>query len=198
MESNIVTGIIGAASALIGSLVGGLFAMWIATRAHQRQLEIQQIQLKSQNELKARELMFGMYQKKIEESSRDVKELGAALGKLSMALQLPDIGEKEKMDVRLAFVGTLSSTTKPIIEKMDEIEIEFNSMGIYEMYKDYFSFIKENISTQNPEIILQQVEANYQKISKVITYLAVLQNILVEKKAQELFSDYLNTKSIQK
>lgn len=195
MESNIVAGIIGALSALTGSLIGGLFAMRIATRAHERQIELQQIQLRSQNELKARELMFGMYQKKMEESIRDIKELGSVLGKLGMTLQLPDINEKEKMEVRLAFIGTLSSITKPILERINEMESEFNELGIYDKYKKSFDFIRENIFKQNPERNFQEIEGNYEKTSKVITYLAELQSVLIESKAQELFSEYLPAKN---
>jgi len=60
MDPNLTTGIIGAASALCGSLIGGLFAMWAGARAHRRQLELQQIEFRGQMELKARELMFGV------------------------------------------------------------------------------------------------------------------------------------------
>jgi hypothetical protein len=66
MNSYVTTAIISASAALLGSIIGGLFAMWTATRAHKRQLELQRIQLKAQSELKARELMFVVYQKKME------------------------------------------------------------------------------------------------------------------------------------
>jgi hypothetical protein len=117
MNTNIVTGIIGAAAALVGSIIGGLFAMWTATRAHERQLAIQQLQLRGQMELKARELMFGVYQRKSEEFNREIKELGAVIGKLGMVMHLSNIEEREKMEAMMAFVCTVRSLTDPIMER---------------------------------------------------------------------------------
>ena len=54
--------------------------------AHKRQVDLQQIQLRGQMELKARELMFGVYQRKSEEFSREIKDLGAVIGKLGMVM----------------------------------------------------------------------------------------------------------------
>ena len=43
----------------------------------------------------------------------------------------------------------------------------------------------------------KQVESSYQNLSKALAYVTELQNSLVEKKSQELFSEYLPSRTIR-
>lgn len=197
MDSNIIPIIISAASAIIGSIIGSLSAMLIATRAHKRQLELQKFQLRGQLELKARELMFGVYQRKMEGFNQDIKELGEAIGKMGMVMHF-DVEQKEKMEVILGFVGTVRSLTDPIIERMGEIECELKNAGLLNSYERQLSFIKMHLSPDLARMTPGQVESSYQNLSRALAYITELQNSLVEKKSQELFNEYLPPKAIQR
>lgn len=194
MNPNILTGIIGATAALVGSLIGGLFAMWTATRAHRRQLELQRIQLRGQMELKARELMFGVYQRKSEQFNREIKELGAVMGKLGMVMHLPEIEEREKMEAMMGFVGTVRSLTDPIMERIGEIETELRDTGLLSKFESQLSFVKNHLTPDLARINPQQVESKYQNLTKALTYITGMQDDLVDKKSQDLFSEYLPSK----
>lgn len=194
MDPNVTTGIIGAASALVGSLIGGLFAMWAGASAHGRQLELQRREFRGQMELKARELMFGVYQSKNEEFNREIKELGAVIGKLGMVMHLSDVEEREKMEVMMAFVGTVRSVTDPIIERIGEIENDLKAAGLFAKFESQLAFVKTYITPDLAKITPQEVESSYQNLSRALAYVTALQSSLVEKKSQELFGDYLSSK----
>jgi hypothetical protein len=198
MDSHLVTGIIGAASALVGSLIGGLFALWAGSRAHKRQLELQLIQFRGQMEMKARELMFGVYKSKNEEFNREIKELGAVIGKLGMVMHLSDVEEREKMEVMMAFVGTVRSLTDPIIERIGEIENELEDAGLLKQSKSQLEFVKRHLTSDLARITPQEVESSYQNLARALTYVTALQNNLVEKSSLELFGEYLPKKSLRK
>ncbi len=198
MTPIVTTAIISASAALLGSIIGGLFAMWTATRAHKRQLELQRIELKGQSELKARELIFGVYQKKMEGFNEAIKDLGGVIGKFGAALNLPDMEEKDKVDAMLSFVATVRVMTDPILERMDEIESELRDAELLTKYQRQLSFVKAHLSSDMTRMTFQEVASNFQNLSKALTYLTELQHALVEKKSDELFSEYLPSKSLRK
>jgi hypothetical protein len=149
-------------------------------------------------ELKARELMFGVYQRKMEEFNREIKELGAVLGKLGMVMHLSDVEEREKMEVMMGFVGTVRALTDPIIERIGEIENELSEAGLLSKCERQLSFVKMHLTPDLARLTPQKVESSYQNLSKGLAYITELQNALVEKKRQELFSEYLPSKAVQK
>jgi hypothetical protein len=191
MNPYLITAIISAAAALLGSIIGGLFAMWTATRAHKRQLELQRLQLKAQTELKARELMFVVYQKKMEGFNQDIKDLGGVIGKFGAAVNLPDMEEKDKTDAMLSFIATVRVLTNPILERMDEIEGELREAELLTKFERQLSFVKAHLSSDPTTMTFQQVANNFQNLSKALTYITELQHALVEKKSDELFGEYL-------
>jgi len=195
MNPYITTAIISASAALLGSIIGGLFAMWTATRAHKRQLELQRIQSRHQSELKARELMFVVYQKKMKGFNQAIKDLGGVIGKFGAALNLPDMEEKDKIDAMLSFIATVRVMTDPILERMDEIEGELRNAELLTKYQRQLFFVKTHLSSDMTKMTFQQVAGNFQSLSKALTYITELQHALVEKKSDELFSEYLPSKS---
>jgi len=145
-------------------------------------------------ELKARELMFGVYRSKNEEFNREIKELGAVIGKLGMVMHLSDIEEREKMEAMMAFVGTVRSLTDPIIERIGEIESELKGAGLLSKFESQLTFVKTHLTPDLANITPQEVETSYQNLSRALAYVTALQSNLVEKKSEELFGEYLPSK----
>ena len=181
----------------MGSIIGGLFAMWTATRAHQRQLELQRIQLQGQSELKARELMFVVHQKKMEMFNQEIKDLGGVIGKLGAAVNLPDVEEQEKTETMLAFIATVRMMTDPILERMGEIEQQLSDAGLSIKYERQLSLSRRIFHFDMTKLTIQQVESNFHNLSKALTYLAELQYRLFERKSEELFSEYLPSRPVR-
>lgn len=165
--------------------------MWATTLAHRRQLEIQVLAFKGQSELKARELMFGLYQRKLEELNSDIKQLGAVMGQLGAVLNLPDVDEDEKTKAVLGFVGSLKGLLDPLSESIDEIEQELTDAGLLAKWKPKLDLVKSYLTLDFSRISSSEVERNYQHLSKALTYITQIQHSLVKKKSDDLFSDYL-------
>jgi hypothetical protein len=139
-----------------------------------------------------------VYQSKNEEFNREIKELGAVIGKLGMVMHLSNIEDREKMEAIMAFVGTVRSLTDPIIERIGEIESELEGAGLLSKFEPQLAFVKAHLTTDLAKITPQQVESSYQNLSRALAYVTALQSSLVEKKSQELFGDYLPSKLIGK
>jgi hypothetical protein len=65
-------------------------------------------------------------------------------------------------------------------------------------FESQLSFVKNHLTPDLARITPQQVESSYQNLSRALAYITEIQNGLVEKKSQELFVEYLPSKSISK
>jgi|ERR1044071_1906542 peroxiredoxin family protein len=195
MTPEVLVGIIGAAAALLGAIVGGLFTAWASTRAHKKQLEMLQIQLRSQNELKARELMFSVYQKSSEQLNLEIKNLGEAVAKVSMTQHLPNIDENEKTQGIIAFVSAIGTCLGPIAGKFDDIETELKNTGLYKKHQKNFEFVKLHLTGDVKAITPAEIDHRFQAYTSALAYITDIQNDLVQKKAQDLFTEYLPAKN---
>lgn len=97
----------------------------------------------------------------------------------------------------MGFVGTVRSLTDPIMERIGEIETELRDAGLLSKYESHLSFVKRHLTVDLARITPQQVESSYQNLSRALAYVTELQNSLVEKKSQELFSEYLPSRTIR-
>ena len=195
METSILTAIIAASSALLGATIGGLFSMRTATRAHRRQLEIQQIQFKAQMEMKARELMFGVYQKKIDDELQGIKLFGSVMGKLAMAIRVTDIDEQEKLNVLAEYIGVLRPLAEQITESYDEIETELKIWGLWSKWSEQFLFVKSHLTSKISQITPEEIESSYETATKALSYIAQIQTAISERKRENLFNEYLPASS---
>jgi len=113
-------------------------------------------------------------------------------------LHLSDIEEREKMEAMMAFVGTVRSLADPIIERIGEIEGELEGAGLLRKFESQLAFVKAHLTPDLAKITPKEVESSYQNLSRALAYVTALQSRLVEKKSQQLFGDYLPSKSIRK
>lgn len=196
IDARVVAGIVGAAAALIGSLVGGLLSMWAATRAHRRQLELQDRAFVAERELKARELMFGVYQTKAEEFNSEIKALGGVIAQMSMAMNLTDIEEADKNKALVAFVGAIATAADPLINKLELIEEELNSVGLLKKWEKEVLFVKSQLTPKLSQMTPAQATENYKELAKALALITAIQHELVQRKSLELFEEYLPKKPV--
>jgi hypothetical protein len=83
------TAIVEIAKYLVPATITAIVSIWISRYQYKMKLD----ELRKQAELKARELLFSSYQKKIENSNQQATAMGEALGKLFPVIQ--EIEEKE-------------------------------------------------------------------------------------------------------
>lgn len=99
------------------------------------------------------------------------------------------------MEMRMAFIGTVRSVTDPIMDRISEIEEELTANGLQEKFGTQLSFVKAHLTPNLARITPQQLDSTYQNISKALAYITELQTLLVQKKSEQLFSEYLPKKN---
>src|SRR2546430_16111346 len=126
----------------------------------------------------------------------EIKQLGAVVGKLGAAFNLPDIEEQEKTEAMLAFVATLRPLTNPILERLEDIHNELREVGLLDKWKDRLEFVREHLAPDLTKITPQQIASRYENLTKALTYVTEIQHSLVQKRCENLFSEYLPSKSV--
>ena len=194
MDPQVLSGIIGAAAALIGAVVGGviggIFTMKAATSAHARQLELQQAQFRAERELKARELMFSVYQRSSEQLNQDIKGLGGAVAQMMMVRNLP-VDDQEKLRAFAGFIQAMGMTLGPIAGKLDDIESELRTTGLYNKHKERFEHVRAHLKPVAYAVSPAEMEHQADAMTNALAYITDIQNDLMQKKSLDLFSEYL-------
>lgn len=170
---------------ILGPAIVALLGTFIALY-HQRRLK--KIELDALTQLKARELMFGDYQRKMEQNIKDTQGLGKTMAELHMALSLSD-DELEKRKMLVAFTGSMNQIMSAISTNLDEMEESLKKVNLHTKHKPNIDFIKKHFDPSNntPSYISQ----NYKIITEALSYTVAMQQELIEKKREELFRDYL-------
>ncbi|MDX6611625.1 MAG: hypothetical protein QOD75_811 [Blastocatellia bacterium] len=150
----------------------------------------------AERELKARELMFGVYQTKAEEFNSEIKALGGVIAQMSMAMNLTDIEEADKNKALVAFVGAIATAADPLINKLELIEEELNSVGLLKKWEKEVLFVKSQLTPKLSQMTPAQATENYKELAKALALITAIQHELVQRKSLELFEEYLPKKPV--
>jgi hypothetical protein len=167
-----------AALALLGSL--------IALR-HQRLLKRQELDAGAR--LRARELVFTHYQKKLDRVAAAVEEFGRTLGEIEVLLQSPETEGIEKTAAN--FVATLFSIVLTAKHEVQDAEEELETFGLHQDYQKEMAMmkaLKEAPEDFAPDINDPKARENFRN---GLLALVLVQEALVQARMKELFQEYL-------
>lgn len=181
---------------LIGTLAGtaiggiiGFFGTWLTLKYQNR---MKSAELASQSQLKAKELLFESYQRRIERINDRSKEMGESMGKLA-AIYQATTNEAEKQKLNIAFFMIIRESYELYKEWFRELEEERNKVGLGDSSPVQVATMREALAVdfQNitTEADVQRIFINWTKMVAVMD--SLLQDVLA-KKSEDLFSEDIN------
>ena len=170
-----------------------LFANWIAQRG---QREIKEVEIKGQLELKARELLFQSYQKKVDSVGEEAREISERLYSLAGKLNQTN-DEKEKGEIAAAIVVLITMTKDSLLNWVIFLREEYEEIGLTENRKEELDFINQALSVDWDKIPQSEIGVDFFDVLKAIGKTYSLRNELVEMKCEDLFQDYLPNKRLK-
>lgn len=179
------------------SSIPALFALaaTYVTLRHQRKSKSDE--LASTASLKGRELMFGVYEKRLDELVKSADALSEALGGMQAALSL-DPGVEKAHAFASRFFSVLYAQRLRLPQFVAESEAELAELGLSAEFEEIMNYIKthEYVPTakdsKDPTELMSHV---YEDVLKPFSYMIKIQRAILEARADELFSQYLPEKS---
>ncbi len=155
------------------------------------QLKMKTAEIRGNSELKARELIFESYQKRIERISNGANEIGNAFGKL-----VPHMKELSNDEVTTGIVYFVKLTIDVFKEEFEELSEELEKSGLSKRKPRQIEFVKSTLSTKLDPVESINIQSVYLDFMKSIGIIFALRDDLLKQKSEDLFLCYLqNTKS---
>lgn len=178
-------------SAPVVTALGVLGATYL-TQRHQRKLKA--VEVDATARLRARELMFGVYEKRLAELLAAAAALGAALGDLRVAV-IVNLGDDKKAEAGARFFSLAYSQYMLVPEFVEEIEADLTALGMAERFAGKLREVKNRGAVRpRPASELNDKEAMqalHDEMLKPLSDLIYVQRAILEARAYELFKDYL-------
>ncbi len=171
-----------------------LFASWIAQKTQRR---IKEIEIVGQQEIKAKELLFENYQRRIDRYSEIQKWAldKAENGLEKMAQANPNATEQ---DVIKMFEAIFDSIKDPFQDWIEEIESELVVLQATETNKRHLKFIKKFLTAETKTNLSENLQTFYGDFQKTTALIYALNEELLHRKCEALFGNYLPTKNLVK
>jgi hypothetical protein len=115
--------------ALGPAIVAGFFTALGSYLIYRSQLKTKVAEVRGQAELRARELLFESYQKRIDRIGEDVNKFVGALYGFAGHLQALT-NEEEKRQAQAAILVLIRMTRDPILDSVGELEEELESVSL--------------------------------------------------------------------
>lgn len=169
------------------------------TMRYQRKLKADE--LSSASSLRARELIFGIYEKRLASLLEQSDALADAVARVQVALESKQ--DKEKVvDALSKFFASVYRAALLIPNQVEELEGELSAAGLTERFAEGINFIKGNmgagfLSTAQPVTSLEGQQTAILNMLRTTTYMIQMQRGMMEVKADELFRDFLPTANVR-
>lgn len=155
------------------------------------QLKMKISELKGESEYKARENLFRLYEEKIRVLRESKQQFSESFGK-TLGYYLTTEDKQEKMRLLKIMLDAGRLLKDEMAGDIDEIEGELKKHKLFTKENEgRISFMRKIISINLEKIPERDMEAAVMSYHKVADALGLLENILLEKKRDELFSKYL-------
>jgi hypothetical protein len=181
--------------AVVGTLLGigiGSISTFLATWLTLRnQVLLQKVEVRAQMELKARELLFGAYQRKIEASEKSLEDTGASLGKIEVSIEHLRT-DAEKGAAIKPLVGGLAEMLSLYKRHVGQIETELKEAKLFDQSEELLGKIKEVLALDFAALTDEEIGQNYRKLLMFSGLISSLEYDLLNHKAEELFNPFIN------
>ncbi len=175
--------------ALGSAIVTGFFTALTSWLLYRSQLKTKISEIRGQGDIRARELLFESYQRRIDRIGEDIKQFAGALYGFAGHLQaLTD--ENEKREAQKAILVLIRMVRDPLLDSLGELEEELSSVNLAEKRHSDVQFIREALSANldGPNVDTGFVYLNFMKAFALFN--GVKQELL-NKKCEALFKPYL-------
>ena len=140
-------------------------------------------EIKGQSELRARELLFEAYQKRIDRIGESAKEFVGALMGLAGHLQ-GTTEEESRRELEAAMIALIRMTSDPFRDSINDLDEELQAVGLAEKRQKDISFIRETLSIDLNKVTVNDVGITYLNFMKAIGLFHSLKDELLNKKVR--------------
>jgi len=171
------------------AIVAGFFTALGSYLIYRSQLKTKVAEIRGQAELRARELLFESYQKRIDRIGEDVNKFVGALYGFAGHLQALT-NEEEKRQAQAAILVLIRMTRDPILDSVGELEEELESASLANKRRADLRFIRETLSAEldKPPLDFGLLYLNYMKAFGLFNG---FKTELLNRKCEDLFNVYL-------
>jgi hypothetical protein len=167
-------------------IVPVLITAVVSWKISRQQLTMKTEELKAQGDLRARELLFNAYQKKIERIGNNASEVGEAFGQMIGQME----GKRDE-EIAPALILTLKVTTDGFKSSIEELEHELSWSGLPASRQQDLVAIKQIFATDFDNLSVKEIGPIYVRLMAALGIIYSLQTELTNKKAEDLFKDQL-------
>src|SRR2546430_9925701 len=176
--------------ALGPAIVAGFFTALGSYLIYRSQLKTKIAEIKGQAELRARELLFESYQKRIDRIGESVdKFVGALYGFAGHLQALED--QEEKHQAERAILVLVKMTSDPLLDSIADSEEELKAIGLADKRQKDVQFIRDTLSTDLAKATIADVGGIYLNFMKAVGLFHALRDELLTKKCEDLFKVFL-------
>jgi hypothetical protein len=143
--------------------------------------------------MKARELVFNHYQKKLDKISAMSDSLGKSFGEIQVEISLPEASEGNSAIAN--FVASLISITLVVMHEVEDAEDELKAFGMERKYERELAVL--NQLANNSWQVQGTLEQQFGTLREMLFSLVSIQEALLEARMKELFHDYLPSRSVR-
>ena len=179
--------IITALTAIISAFIGGLFT-WLIGR---NQIKAKEFEINKNVELKARELIYNSYQKKLHKLTQIIESNSKARGELYATFIVG--GFKENLEMVEKYCDAVKKVIKEVLNPYEELKmiIEKENITDKNILKNVEKVKERQNEILNEKRTINNYEEEFLQLNKFLSLLDGIDEDLIELKASKLFEKYL-------
>lgn len=157
-------------------------------------IKIKKVEIQGQTELKARELTFNSYQKRVEKSDENTRAVLSAMAKNSK--DLANIADQNERIARLRrFLVLLKEQISFGYNYFEDLTDDLKTSGLSnEKLNRRIDYVNNIMKKEIDKLQDSELDNYYNNLSRALSLMSSLEYDFVEKKRDEIFSGYLKKK----
>ena len=175
------TAVVEIAKIVLPMLVTAVVSVWITRYT----FKTKQAEIKGQAEIKAREILFAAYQKRLEASNNSAADLGAVMGELA---KITDAKSEANLNGLILLFGTAMEFYR---DELPRLEKDVAAAGLENQFADKLSFLKSALAIRLEEINKDNYKPVFWDFVKCCGIFKLINDELLIKRCEDLFRDFV-------